>query len=196
MPATLGNIPQNQVDAFPVNQGYGTGTISFVGGTVLRFWTPAETGVSQIAAATAGGATFWLPTNFLDVSGCRTFHILVRRHNTTALPQGALGGAVAAYYQYRFTATETPALSKGATENLAACAIQVVGNSNFIGSFPALQTLGETQTASFGWDISTPDSAAGNNGQTSFGTNVRFMVGFSNDPGANNTFSIALWASS
>lgn len=193
----IGNMPQVQIDSLPLisaDVAAAGGVISIVGGNFTRYYSPTILGVSSVNAATNGGATFWLTTNFLDVRGCRSFMMLTRRHNTTALPQGGIGGGIALYYQMRFTSAENPAQSKGATENLAVCAINVISNSQI--AFPALQTLGETQTVLFGWNVALGGSGAGNSGNLSIGTDVRFMVGFANDPGVLNTFSLALWAAS
>jgi hypothetical protein len=195
----IGNMPQNQIDALPLisaDTAAAGGAISLVGGNFTRYWSPTTLGLVAATPAAAGGATFWLVTPFLDCRGVRSFKMLVRRFNTTGLPQAALAGNASIYQQYRYTSAEVPLLSQGAAENLSSIGINVIANSGIIGYFPALQTQGEVQTAAFGWSEALSDSAAGNSTTVTMGTDVRFMVGFSVLPAAANTFGVALWGRS
>lgn len=192
----LGAVPEVQLASLPLISAQAAasgGAVSRnLGGGITRFWDSTTLGITAATPTAFGGATLWLVSIFLDTTGCRSFNLLLRRLNNTALAQGALAGTVQIYYQMRFSATEVPLLSQGATENLSSLAITAVSNASIGGFFPALQTQGETQTGSFGWDLSLGASGAGNNGCTSLGSNVRILIGFSIAPSAANTFSVTL----
>lgn len=77
---TLANVPKFQRDALPIVVG-GASTPSQVleGGRVVRKWTPAATGINGSAVTVDANGHVFLPTGFLDLSGCRSLTALVER---------------------------------------------------------------------------------------------------------------------
>jgi len=194
-PTVTGKTPQNQLDALPLTDAATAaqgGDIVILGNSISRYWSPTVLAVNGIGFTTDPNGFFYLPTAFLDVRGCRSFAMLLRRINTTALPQLALP-SMTVYMQYRFSNGEVPLISLGAIQNQRYIAAAQINSIPIV--FPTMQVQSEVQTAFRGWNTGQEGGGAGEVQSQSLGTDVRFFILSATAPTAPNTFSMALWGS-
>lgn len=193
--ATLGNVPQNQVDALPILQTAEGGGGFVVGGIPVRKWTAAQTGIDAVATTTDSNGHVYCVTGFLDVTGCRSFATLLLRSSSSgaliATPPGML-----LMWQMRVNAADIPPTSlPGAGINLEFCGMSGINTGGAI-SWPAMGSASEVQRHLLAWDFSNQLSAGVAGATGSMSSDVRFFLSFSASAvGANNRFSMVLWGS-
>ncbi len=189
----IGAVPANQLDALPLYsalQAAAGGTVSYnLGGGVSRFFDSTALGVVA-AARVVSNTRFVIPTNYIDVTGCRAFACQIRRVGGAA----AIAVVYTLYMQYRFSVTDTPPAGAPATIgafNVAKSSLNTgIANNTF--PDPALLV---NATNLHCW---SQDEVVGNAGVSAFmGSDVRLIIDWdTSDPGVANTFSMVLWGSS
>lgn len=192
-PANIAKIPQNQLNALPLTDAATAaagGDIVVLGNSISRYWSPVTTGVNASVFANDANGFPVMVSNFLDVRGCRSFVLLLRRAFTGV---GIALANITCTYQFRFSSGETPLTSLGATQNVGFLAMNVLPGLNVI-SFPAFQNANEVQTHAFPFDTGQ-ETATGFSGTKVIGTDVRFVYTATGAIAATNTFSLAIWGS-
>jgi hypothetical protein len=85
-------IPQNQLDALPLptDTTSNGGEVYNVGNTMVRYWSPSDTGIGGVALTVDPGdaisAKTYLLTNWLDVRGCSAFQGVLTRKVQESVP--------------------------------------------------------------------------------------------------------------
>jgi hypothetical protein len=191
-PTNISKIPQNQLDALPLTDAATAaagGDIVVLGNTISRYWSPTVTGINGTPFANDANGFPVIVSNFLDVRGCRTFTMLMRR---AFVGVGIALANFSAFAQYRFSTGETPLTSLGATQNAQLLAMNLLGNCNNPLTFGAFQNANEVQTIAIPFDLGQ-ETSTGNNGPKIVGTDVRIVFVATGAIAATNTFFLAMW---
>lgn len=194
--AIFNDAPINQQNALPtLNTGASSGTGSIIGGTVIRKWTAAQVGIDGVATTTDANGHVYCVSNFLNVTGCRSFATLLLRSSSSgaliATPPGML-----LMWQMRVDAADIPPTSlPGVGINLEFCGMSGINTGGAI-SWPAMGSAAEVQRHLLAWDFTNQLSAGVAGATGSMSNDVRFFLSFSASAvGANNRFSMILWGS-
>lgn len=191
-PPVIGKTPNYQLWALPLQDAATAaagGDIVILGNTITRYWSPTVLGINAVSMVDDGTGHFYLLTGFLDVRGCRSFVLMVRRTISDSSAQPAIAAAANPNlrYQYRFSNAENPPAFYAGGDNFK----MVLTLNAVTAQFPAIGA-GESQTIFQSWDL------AGGNASPSItiGTDVRFQLYSStNNPGALNQWTVAMWGS-
>lgn len=182
--ATTGALPQNQIDALPLitpAQAVQASTIIRAGGgQFYKLFTPNETGINLVSntvtALSGGFQDASVVSNYLDLSFCNRFRILLRRTISNNSAQAALTAGTW-FIQMRTSSAEAPAVSYA---NGVAVAFEFVGRTQ-IGStgitFPSIE-VGTTQTICMAFGDNAPGDNVTGGFNPLMGGNCRIGFGF------------------
>jgi len=173
MPFT-GAVPINQINALPLlstsDLAFG-GTVSVIGGSINRYFSPVQTGINGAAGnlntadadPSGAGAGFSVVSNLLDVRGCTRFTALA------AIKMAAVGEDIAFFLRLRIaspaatdlTAAATPRYGTFGTAAWPLVAEYTIGIAS-PGAYPSYKTGGK------GWMVGGRDPAAIQSGSLGF----------------------------
>lgn len=191
-----GFIPQNQLDALPLitaAQAATAGTLQIIGGTIYRFFTPAELGINASVIASSFGGYYVAATPYLDLRGCNRYTMTVRVVDSSPGGRPALP-ILTILAQTRQGPADTPAtvyVNSGTNQTQANAQNLLITRG--AGDFP-VAAQNEVQTGVFSFSNAVPSGSNGN-GAVISGTNTRFLLSFSSNPVlASTTFTMYLEA--
>jgi hypothetical protein len=190
-------IPQKQLDAFPIiTQDDVAGVdVTVVGSQVTKHWGPTQLGINGTLGNVqdpdlAGGANHKIMTsNFIDVSGCNTFSLVLRvTYNAGADWPGGGGDAWLVYMQYRNPAhTVLPRTGDLGGTQSAQCGQVIFGANPGVDVFPL------TMACSLGWSNAAPWTS-GSAKNTGVGNDVRLWFSKGNAGAtAGQSYIADLW---
>lgn len=190
----IGNTPQNQLDALPLQtavQAAEAGSLEVVGGAIARVFSSATLGIAGSSVQTVN-TKVCLVTPYLDLRGTSKYAMQLR--TTNAVGARAALPACVLEAQYRMGPNDTPSASYvngGAISE----ALNAVAPHTGTVTFAATTGANEQQTGLWAWGFNTPAGTITN--VCVLGSDVRFIFSFSTNPvAAANIFSAYLWASS
>ena len=199
-------IPANQQDSFPIVSVTGAQQATetrIIGGTVLKYWGPAATGITNAAVPVGGDANGhrFLATNYLDMTGISVGAALVSRFDSVANPVAT--PAFQLFMQYRLDKTTTMPTSLVLLGgiNLPQCGMKPIHTTAFAFAASPATPAGTmaTEYALITWGPSTDagSGVADNLAQVTIVSDVRIFISFStNVLVATNRFSLSIWGSS
>jgi len=192
-PNNIGNMPQNQIDALPLfsaDTAAKGGIISIFAGSFTRYLDGPTTGINGSAFATDANGLVFIVSDFMDLRGCRSFAILLRR---AFVGVGALLQGINVWVQYRFTTAEVPLTSFApAAANQEYLGMFLLGFQPI--TFPAFGAAGQVQTSYRGWNTAQASGVGGM--PQSLGTDCRLVLIANGAIAATNTFTMTLWGAS
>lgn len=179
-------IPINQQDALPLlttDAASLPGDIQLVGNSLTRYWSPSVLGMgSNFVAIPNGGASFWMRSNVLDVRGCCSFALLIKRSYVVG---GDVQKTVQAYVLYQF--------SDGTDEDLV-----VPNNYHRAAGNDIVWGVGaqNPNVATVAWRNSSIATTGCGAVMATVGTRVRVALRSIDAVNANQTYSCELYGSS
>lgn len=199
--ANTGALPQNQIDALPLltpAQAVQASTVIRMGGQIYKQFLPTDTGInaanfaSFTSPAGAPASEGLLVSNFLDLTYCNRFRILLQRTISNGTAQAA-PTVMTVNVQMRAGPSDNPPPTYSSAAGLNAdFAGRQQASSTTIG-FPAIQA-GATQRFSVGWGDSEPGDNISGFQFVALGGNCRILisVGVGGLPGVLELYSMWL----